>query len=412
MVRVFRHHLHDPDVEGLYAVLAAVVGNRCDGDPVWLLLVAPPSAGKTELVMPLGDLPDVRVAGRLTVASLLSGTSAKERAADATGGLLCQIGERGILVNKDFGTVLAMPRDPRSEVLQALRDIYDGHYDRPLGTDGGRILEWDGHCGFIAGCTSAIDSHHAVVAALGDRYVMLRLRLTDADAQAIRALEGVGDEEVMRRELSQALAGILDHAPTELPALSDEDRLRLARLAALAVRCRSIVERDGYSRDIISVPPPEQPARIAKQLGKLLAALRAIGCGEPTSWCVATRCALDSMPAGRLAVLRYLAGTELDVDTGTIGEGIGLPTTSARRHLEDLEAHRVIERERQGEGKADRWRLAGWTRERWPTVPEMSEPMERTSVSLSDRSKRPMTSESNFSGTPLDDELSREVTTW
>ena len=117
---VFTKWLADPDLETVRAVLGAVMANRASGDPVWLLVIAPPSSGKTETIMPLSALPDVIVAGVMTLSSLLSGTSSKERTPDATGGLLCRIGDRGILVNKDFGTVLAMPHEPRAQMLQAL----------------------------------------------------------------------------------------------------------------------------------------------------------------------------------------------------------------------------------------------------------------------------------------------------
>ncbi|MFI5041717.1 MAG: ArsR family transcriptional regulator, partial [Acidimicrobiales bacterium] len=68
--------------------------------------------------MALAGLPDVTVVGRITVASLLSGTSSKERAADATGGVLRVVGDRGILVCKDFGSIHTMQRDARAETLQ------------------------------------------------------------------------------------------------------------------------------------------------------------------------------------------------------------------------------------------------------------------------------------------------------
>ena len=185
---VFDKWLFDPDLESLRAVLAAVVANRCEGDPVWLLVIAPPSSGKTEVIMPLAGLPDIHVTGRLTVGSLLSGTSSAERSADATGGVLRQVGDRGTMMNKDFGAVLAMQHDTRAEVLQALRDIFDGRFTRHVGVDGGRELDWSGHCGFIAGTTEAIDTHHAVIAALGDRFISIRLTLSSADGQANRAM--------------------------------------------------------------------------------------------------------------------------------------------------------------------------------------------------------------------------------
>lgn len=188
----YRKWLVDVDIGALHAVLAAVVANRSAGDPVWLLVVGPPSAGKTEILLPLAQLPNVVMSGKLTAASLLSATSKKDIASDATGGLLRVIGDRGTLVNKDFGTVLAMSRDPRAELLQGLRDVYDGRYDRSVGIDGGRTLTWQGHCGLVAGCTPSIDTHHSVVAALGDHYVMIRLAPLDGGAQARRALAANG----------------------------------------------------------------------------------------------------------------------------------------------------------------------------------------------------------------------------
>ena len=369
----FRKWLSHPDLEAVRAVLAAVVANRAPGDPDWLLVIAPPSSGKTETLTPLAALPDVIVAGRLTVGALLSGTSSGERTADATGGLLRQVGERGILVNKDFGTILAMSHDARAEVLQALRDIFDGRYTRHVGTDGGRALEWSGRAGFIAGATEAIDSHHAVIAALGDRFISIRLKLPAAEAQATRAMADGGDEDAMRSELGEAVAGLLGHLANELPPVTAEERQRLARLATLAVRCRSIVERDTYSsREIVNVPGAEQPARLAKQMAKLFAGLQHIGCTKDESWLIVERITRDSMPAGRCKVLRYLAGLETRQTTGEVGEAVGLPTTTVRRLLEDLEAHGIVQRTRQSKGLPDQWVMGDWCRERWPTVPEDS----------------------------------------
>ena len=72
--------------------------------------------------------------------ALLSASARKERAKDATGGLLRRLGARGILVIKDVTSILAMNRDTRASLLAAFREIHDGRWERNVGTDGGRSL--------------------------------------------------------------------------------------------------------------------------------------------------------------------------------------------------------------------------------------------------------------------------------
>lgn len=59
--------------------------------------------------------------------------------------------------------------------MAALREVYGGSWDRPVGTDGGRVLRWAGKCGFIGGVTPSYDRYASVVNALGDRYLGLAL---------------------------------------------------------------------------------------------------------------------------------------------------------------------------------------------------------------------------------------------
>jgi len=66
-------------------------------------------------------------------------------------------------------------------------------------------------------------------------------------------------------------------------------------------------------------------------------------------------------------------GRSMAVSTTEVAEGIGYPTQTTRRTLEDLTAHGIVERIPQGPGRADLWRVTSWTRDRMPTVPEMSD---------------------------------------
>jgi len=373
-VTTFRRWLHMPDPGALLVTLATVAANRAAGDPVWLLVVGPPGGGKTETLAPLAILPDVHPAATLTEAALLSGTPKREVANGSKGGLLREIGDFGIIVLKDFGSVLSMNRDTRAAVLAALREVYDGSWTRHVGTDGGRTLAWTGKVGLIAGCTPAIDSHHAVIGSMGERFVIYRLPQTDADAQVRRALAHVGHEAEMRLELGQAIRTVLaavDSARLTAPA-TETTVDRLVGLATLAVRCRSAVERDSYSREVVLVPEAEAPARMALVLLRLLNALRAIGLNLADAWPLVTKCALDSMPALRRTLLDALMCRPDPASTSELAETIGYPTSTSRRGLEDLAAHGIVDRQTQGAGHADLWRVSAWTRDRWPTVPEMS----------------------------------------
>jgi hypothetical protein len=376
LLATYRRWLHLPDPGAVLVTLATVAANRGAGDPVWLLVVGPPGGGKTEQLGSVATLPDVHPAATITEAALLSGTPKKERDAAAKGGLLRQIGDFGIILCKDFGSVLSMHREARAAVLAALREVYDGAWTRHLGTGGGTTLHWEGKVGLIAGCTPSIDSHHAVMGSMGERFVIYRLPPTDADAQARSALGHVGRERDMRADLADATQRLLAQADmAQLAAPADEATTdRLIRIATLAVRCRSAVERDSYSREIELIPEPEAPGRMALVLLRLHNGLRAIGVNPTTTWQLVTKCALDSMPAIRRSVLDVLMASDHPTSTGDIARTIGYPNTTTRRALEDLHGHAVLTKASQGDGKADVWTPSPWARDRWTTtLPETSE---------------------------------------
>jgi len=126
VVKVFNKWLALSDTAPLYALLGTLAANLLSGDPVWLGIIAPPSSAKTELLNALSKLPYVVSAEALSPAALLSGTSKRQKAKTATGGLLMQLGDFGVLAFKDFGTVLEMRIEARSEMLAALRRVFEG----------------------------------------------------------------------------------------------------------------------------------------------------------------------------------------------------------------------------------------------------------------------------------------------
>jgi hypothetical protein len=378
VVTTFEKWLYLPDPMPLFAVLGTVAANLMPGDPVWLLLIGPPGGGKTELLQPLAGLPDVHVTSTLTEPSLLSGTPARDKSRDASGGLLRTIGGFGVLLCKDFGSVISMHRDSRASVLAALREIYDGSWTRHVGADGGRTLHWQGKLGFIGACTSVIDNHHAVIAAMGERFIMYRLPAINENEMAGRALDHQGSEPLMRKDLSRAVGSLFNGLTLSQPeAIKGPEKARLVALSTLAVRCRSAVEREGYTREVELIPESEAPGRLALALARLLGGVTAIGASRADAWRVVSKVAMDCLPALRLRVMAMLAGASGAVDTATVATALRYPTQTTRRALEDLTAHNVVKRASGGQGRADTWRLSEWTRQKCEdagiTFPEMSD---------------------------------------
>ena len=110
------------------------------GDPIWLLLISGSGNAKTETVQALDGIGATITSTISSAGALLSVTARKERADNATGGLLCKLGNRGLLVIKDVTSILSSDRNSRAEVLAALREVYDGRWSRNVGTDGGKTL--------------------------------------------------------------------------------------------------------------------------------------------------------------------------------------------------------------------------------------------------------------------------------
>jgi hypothetical protein len=360
------------DHKPIYAVLGTIAANLLPGDPVWLGIIAPPSSAKTELLNSASRLPFTEAVGTLTTPALLSGTPKRQRDKTAKGGLLYKIGAFGILVLKDFGSVLSMRPDTKAEVLAALREVYDGAWTRHLGTDGGRTLSWAGKIGLIFGATEAYDDHYSIIGSLGDRFLLCRLG-SSYGGQLKKAFDHKGTTtKTMRDELAAAVAGLFTTPLVEPPPFSEEEFQRLDNVVALVVRLRAHVTRDRYSREIENIHGAEGPGRIGLCLERLFCGLVAIGFPRPCALHLIEDIAMDSTPPIRRHAFEILTGTP--TSTRDIAHAIRLPTTTTRRALEELVAQNLATRSRkktedgeEKEGGVDLWALdPEW--KHWPAT--------------------------------------------
>ncbi len=360
--RIFSKRLLITDDAYLDVFVGVVLAHRLPGDPVWLLIVAPPGATKTELLRTLYGYPGVFPLSSLTARTLASGLDVPE----GDQSLLARLSNE-ILVLKDFTTVLEMHREERQAVLAQLREVYDGQFDKVWGT--GRELHWKGNLGFVAGVTPVIDQHHGAMAVLGERFVLFRTDVPDRHALGLRALEIAGDEARMRRELARAMHGFLNGRGRSEPTISQEVNEVLAGAADFISRARSGVVRDGYSRSFEYAPPPEAPTRLAKVFAKLARGIalafdhEKVGDSELQ---LVLRIALDSLPIARRIVIDALYDVKKRQTIDAITLAVeGFSRSLVHRTLEDLEALQIILKYRSNEPRGpNTWKL----RKRWRSV--------------------------------------------
>jgi cellobiose-specific phosphotransferase system component IIA len=345
---VFRRWLgEDYDTDALNAVMAAAAVEHLDGDPLWLLLISGSGNAKTETVQALDGIDAIVTSTISSCGALLSATPRKERAHGATGGLLRKLEPRGVLVIKDVTSILSMSGEARAEVLGALREVYDGRWSRNVGTDGGQTLEWAGRIAVVGAVTTAWDKAHAAIASMGDRFVLVRMDSTTGRQQAgRRAIGNTGSEIAMRAELAVAVAGVLAGMDTTAITVTDAETDVLLAAADLVTLARTGVEYD-YRGDVIDAHAPEMPTRFAKQLAQVVRGGTAIGMDRTAALRLAIRCARDSMPPLRLAIIDDVAA-HAEASTAEVRRRIGKPRATTDRQLQALHMLGVLECDEHG----------------------------------------------------------------
>jgi hypothetical protein len=138
----------------------------------------------------------------------------------------------------------------------------------------------------------------------------------------------------MKRRRNQLPAG----RNLKPPCLPEELQHTIAALCEFAVRARTHVPRNGYSKDIIYVPEPEAATRLAQELAQLakgsaLLAGRAVANEE--DYTVACRAGLDCIPAMRRKILVAL------IAEGDI-KRVNMPASTLRYATEELESQELL----------------------------------------------------------------------
>ena len=117
----------------------------------------------------------------------------------------------------------------------------------------------------------------------------------------------------MRQELAAAVAGVIAGMNPEPITVTEDETEVLLAAADLVTLARTGVEYDDRG-DVIDAHAPEANTRFAKQLAQVMRGAVAIGMDRTDALRLAIRCARDSMPPLRLAIIDDLS-EHPDIDT-------------------------------------------------------------------------------------------------
>ena len=319
--------------------LAVAIANQLPGPPVWLVIVAPASSGKSVVIMGLSTVTGVYSISTITPHTFASGMIKRGDSGQAPS-LLDRLKLEGywLLALKDFGTILNLPPLQRNPILAQFREIYDGKYDATFGT--GVEVNWSGKLGMLVGATPVIDRYHKLSAELGERFLQFRPTSAAPDDVVEKTLAVADNEEKLQPEIAKAYKSAFYRAQKlrkQLPEkLDTSTQKRAAKLAVFLAVARRPVHHDRYASES-QVLPLEGPARLAKAFIRLFhGALVCYAGDEDAAFRLVCRIAVDSIPGRRGQLFPALAQSPNGVTAAQMAERLGCDRGTARRELGDL----------------------------------------------------------------------------
>lgn len=363
------------DKDFIRLTYATIIGNQMPSQrPIWLMLVAPSSSGKTtalnafnglklknpvsgEMMEPTHNISD------LTENSFASGMNRGDKQTS----LLHKMPYGGVMVFKDFTSMISKNEQSRMTIMGQLREIYDGAYTKRTGN--GEDVLWNGKIGAIAGVTESIFQHMESMSAMGDRFVLYQVKQPDR-------------VQVTKYKINQITTGVTEYSTMPIlkemtaeylqrafNAMASSENLKLElnekqinEIVAVADFCtmvRSGMIMDNYRGRILFVPTPEMPMRMFEQMYAIAVSFMFMRkLDEPDSsneipeadLKVIYKIAFDSIPVVRRIALQYLTLYDGGVTTAALARKINYESEVVSGWLAQLNSLGIVRRVKQSSG--------------------------------------------------------------
>lgn len=350
----------------LDVIAGITIATKLPGDPIWLLIVGGSSSGKSELCNTVSKVPFVFPVSSMTENTFLSNMRLSD---GKEASLLHEIGPSGMIVMKDYTSILSMRKEKSDIIISQMREIYDGALTKRSGN--GKSESWTGKINWIGAVTDSIYLAEDETAGMGRRTINYVMPLQDRRRTLERAKVNNSDIEEKRQAIQDAFAEYImwhmENLPDDLPELPNELSEELIDMADFITLARTPVARD-YKKEMLLVPSPEMGMRAFQALHKLARVLMHIHSTEEGGINIdkireiIKRIAMDSIPRQKILVLNLLAKYE-GVTTKGAAQEIAYPTEVVRRWLEDVNVLGICDRKSAETIGPDTWTIRPQFRE-------------------------------------------------
>lgn len=257
--------LSDGDLEAVDYCMSLTLNICLAGvtDPIWGWLIAPPGAGKGELLRPFEDYPTTVSVSTLSPSGLVSAYISEKDDEDKS--LLPKLNNKTLII-KEFSPILGMGEAVIQRIMGDLRDAYDGRYSKASGTLG--LMEYKSRFGLVAAVTPKIEEYTEKFQELGERMLSLKFgmeqaTLDDRIARMRHVHRAMKEKESWRKSLVEVVHTNLNKLLSDRPNIHDidmpdEQEEYVLILADLLATMRTPPQRGTVS--------PEIPTRVLQQL--------------------------------------------------------------------------------------------------------------------------------------------------
>lgn len=366
IIKLFSEFISWPEYDIIPITFGACIANMGDGDAIFLLLVGPPSSGKTELIRGFYGLKGFYELSRLTEHTFISGFIEKGKKKGADSSLLVRLTREGkrIIMIKDFTSILTTNPNIRAGIFSQLREIADGYCSTPFGT--GEDVRWRGKIGFIAGVTGAIDESFSMRQSLGERFLQVKIGKINQQKASEKSAKLSGSEDAFRDSINKEMATFMESVdPGALPLVETDSEVedQIYSAAQFLALARTGVSRDRYSKILLALPETEGTGRIVRQLTHLARGICL--CYEKPSidaevYHLIRRIVKDSVPSIREQCIYRMWKDELNggskQTTEALSKSLGHSKASIWMWLEDLKEVGLLTKELQD--KETLWSLS------------------------------------------------------